>query len=368
MATTPLLSSFLVEILVSLDDASCPVADQQQILPGLHKLTFTTSAGSDVDLTKLSIPPLFKPGGPMVREDTLILEPGTIPTTLDSTPEERQAGLTWIDTAYAAFKKGLQAHNTESSSNMKWPTTPEALTKPLHPHQLEACGRISHAQQSGKAGFLLADDTGLGKTMVAIAIIAQNPGPRPNLIVAPASLCSTWKDAVADFVSPRTLSCHLYRGPESSRQLTTKQLKEVNIIIVSYDTLRSQKSARDKFLKNLAHERYDPVECPVNRPASHFRLPKCPLLEIGYERVFYDEAHTFCNRASPTHRACFQVSSMARFRVAITATVVRNGFDDLWPYVSILRFEPFNRPAIFNSVCQLLDPSFIHSVSMLCES
>lgn len=137
------------------------MADEQQILPSLYKLTLTTSARLDVDSTKLSMPPLFKQNGPKLPEHQLIPEPGSISTILESSAEELQAGLTWIDTAYGAFTKGLQAHNIEFSSNMKWPMTPRVHTKPLRPHQLEACGRISHAQQTADAGFLLADETGL---------------------------------------------------------------------------------------------------------------------------------------------------------------------------------------------------------------
>ena len=78
----------------------------------------------------------------------------------------------------------------------------------LHPHQLDAAARLRaliHAQ----GGALLADDVGLGKTYVALALARAARRP---LVVAPASLRDMWRRAMhtadvrADFVSFEALS------------------------------------------------------------------------------------------------------------------------------------------------------------------
>jgi superfamily II DNA or RNA helicase len=63
----------------------------------------------------------------------------------------------------------------------------------LRPHQREAVARIVRILERERVA-LLADDVGLGKTYVAIAVAATARAP---LIVAPAALRDMWRDALA---------------------------------------------------------------------------------------------------------------------------------------------------------------------------
>jgi superfamily II DNA or RNA helicase len=63
----------------------------------------------------------------------------------------------------------------------------------LEPHQCQALDRV-HAAIDEHGGALLADDVGLGKTYVALAVAATAHKP---LVVAPASLRAMWVDASA---------------------------------------------------------------------------------------------------------------------------------------------------------------------------
>lgn len=306
----------------------------------------------DFDIVGKRAPDLLRviPGGEASQR--LILEPGIVDAGVEQSDEEVDNTDIWKQTAFEAFQRGLQAPSVDFSSHLCWTSTPDTITTPLRPHQLEACGRISSAEREKNPGYILADGMGLGKTLVALSVIAQDPGKSPNLIVAPASVISTWTDAFHDFVARDKLKCHVYSGPTSSKQLTMKQLSELNIIIVSYDTLRNQKTFRDQFLSNISLQRHYCDRDTVRYHPNHFKLPQCPLLDLQYSRVFYDEAHTFRNPKSLTYRACFHVAHKATFRVAMTATLVQNGFNDLWPYFSVLRIQPFNKHDLFTSVCQ----------------
>lgn len=62
----------------------------------------------------------------------------------------------------------------------------------LRPHQQSAVDRVRHAI-SQYGGALLADEVGLGKTFVAIALIRD---ARHALVVAPAALRDIWRDAL----------------------------------------------------------------------------------------------------------------------------------------------------------------------------
>jgi superfamily II DNA or RNA helicase len=86
----------------------------------------------------------------------------------------------------------------------------------LHPHQLAAATRIRAAlRQDG--GALLADETGLGKTYVALAIVAHTHHP---LIVTPANLKPMWRDALR--------RADLHATIQSTESLSTTQHPATN--------------------------------------------------------------------------------------------------------------------------------------------
>src|SRR5688500_10367612 len=61
----------------------------------------------------------------------------------------------------------------------------------LQPHQLDAARRIDAAMREF-GGALLADETGLGKTYVALRVASACTAP---LVVAPAGLRDMWRQA-----------------------------------------------------------------------------------------------------------------------------------------------------------------------------
>lgn len=63
----------------------------------------------------------------------------------------------------------------------------------LRPHQKSAVNRVRHVIAEF-GGALLADEVGLGKTFVAVALVRES---RRALVVAPAALRSMWSDALA---------------------------------------------------------------------------------------------------------------------------------------------------------------------------
>src|SRR5688572_18992838 len=90
-----------------------------------------------------------------------------------------------------------------------WPTAFGDVT--LHAHQREALARITRMLDEHR-GALLADDVGLGKTFVALAVAREARSP---VVVAPAAIRDQWLDAAGRaavavrFVSVERLS----RGP-----------------------------------------------------------------------------------------------------------------------------------------------------------
>jgi hypothetical protein len=105
-----------------------------------------------------------------------------------------------------------------------WPATFGDVT--LHPHQRDALARITRMLDEYR-GALLADDVGLGKTFVALAVAREARSP---VVVAPAAIRDQWLDAArraavaVRFESVERLS----RGPAPSGEADLVILDEAH--------------------------------------------------------------------------------------------------------------------------------------------
>jgi superfamily II DNA or RNA helicase len=98
------------------------------------------------------------------------------------------------------------------------PVTLGAVT--LRAHQRDALRRLRASVES-VGGALLADEPGLGKTFVALALAREHP---PAIVVAPAALRAMWRSAAAEaaldisFISMEALSRHELRPDACARR------------------------------------------------------------------------------------------------------------------------------------------------------
>ena len=140
----------------------------------------------------------------------------------------------------------------------------------LQPHQRAAVARIAAAMREF-GGALLADETGLGKTFVALSIARDADRP---LVVAPAALREMWRQA-ADSAG-------------------------VAVGFVSAESLSRSRAA------------------PVRDP----------------DLVIVDESHHFRNPATARYRALTALTARARV-LLLSATPVHNSADDLTTLLSL---------------------------------
>ncbi|KAH8879084.1 hypothetical protein GQ53DRAFT_54265 [Thozetella sp. PMI_491] len=96
-------------------------------------------------------------------------------------------------------------------------------------------------------GGILADDMGLGKTITTLALIAScldslgisdgEVREKATLIVAPKSVIPEWERQIKSHAASNQLTYHFYQN--SPRSFNSVEFRSSNIILVTYDTLRS---------------------------------------------------------------------------------------------------------------------------------
>lgn len=142
-------------------------------------------------------------------------------------------------------------------------------------------------------GGILADEVGLGKTLMSIELIKQNPKPN-TLILAPKSLTIQWKREFEKFAPELSVEV-----TENDDFIFNKQSEATHVVIASHSRLNS-KSVSD--------------------------FKKISYCKVPWDRVIIDEAHVLKNRTSKMHKACLCIQSNIRW--ALTATPVMNKMDD----------------------------------------
>lgn len=177
-------------------------------------------------------------------------------------------------------------------------------------------------------GGILADDMGLGKTLSMLALIcssldlhaksadlSENQNCRRTLIIAPKSTIHSWEAQASRHVHEGQLRVGRYHGP--GREELAKDLLEVEVVITTYETLRSDFTTRNS----------------------------SPIYSCQWLRVVLDEAHHVRNRFRQTFFSVCQLK--ARYRWCLTGTPVHNSLDDYGALLSFVRVYPFRAKSQF---------------------
>ena len=116
----------------------------------------------------------------------------------------------------------------------------------------------------GVPGGFLCDEMGLGKTILMIGTIVLNPW-KQTLVVMPRALIQQWAGALKKFAN---IDAFIYHGAKA-KKATEADLNESRVIITTYGMISVRKRKR--------------------------QLIHCPLWDIEWDRVIYDEAHHMRN-------------------------------------------------------------------------
>jgi SNF2 family DNA or RNA helicase len=179
-----------------------------------------------------------------------------------------------------------------SDGPIEWPSA-------LFAYQLDAVRALV-----SRDAILLADDTGLGKTIETIAalrVLALQRRIQLALVVVPSGVVRQWRRELANWAPELHVST--VQGPATERAWQWQASAHVNL--VSYDTLREDAGNR-----------------------SHWVLPN-----RSWDVVVLDEAQRIKNRGADISRICKRLGRRRAW--ALTATPLENNLDEL---ASILEF------------------------------
>jgi len=164
------------------------------------------------------------------------------------------------------------------------PSTPTAPLTP-RPHQVHAMGLIAASVKARRAGFLLADDVGLGKTLTTWEAVRAMPRVKTVLIVCPLSVVPHWR---------RTIEAQGDGG--------------LQIVVLNYERLgklfeiepAKRKKVRSK--KGLA------------------KAAKAPAFDV----VIWDESHKCKNPTAARTKFAIKLNAKAGFVLWLSATAGQN--------------------------------------------
>lgn len=191
-------------------------------------------------------------------------------------------------------------------------------------------------------GGLLCDDMGLGKTVQMIALIVKNKAKKEDLeilddiekeeealegdvplrkfkgtlVICPVGLTTQWVQEIKRF-APH-LKPHLFHG--TNRTKSYKDLMEYDVVVSSYETVRSE----------------------------HIAQAKSPIFAGYWHRVVLDEAHNIKNKKAKSTIACYHVRSMRRW--CLTGTPIQNSVDELQSLLAFLKVSKFSDESGWKSV------------------
>ena len=192
----------------------------------------------------------------------------------------------YIPKEVTAFLNGLKTYK-----NKKYPLNNQ-LTNILRDYQKEGFSWLYNLAYY-KAGGILADDMGLGKSLQIIALLSSFKTNLPSLIVSPSSLTYNWYNEFNKW--HQNANVVLITGNGMNREKLIRSIEKNQIIITSYDYLK-----RDiELYKNLKF---------------HFMI--------------IDEAQNIKNFMTKNAESVKSISAITKF--AVTGTPLENTLADLW--------------------------------------
>ncbi|XP_006891719.1 PREDICTED: E3 ubiquitin-protein ligase SHPRH [Elephantulus edwardii] len=164
-------------------------------------------------------------------------------------------------------------------------------------------------------------------------LVAMEPvSTRATLIISPSSICHQWVDEINRHVKSSSLRVLVYQGVKKDGFLQPHFLAEQDIVIITYDVLRSELNYVDIPHSNSEDGRR------LRNQKRYMAIPS-PLVAVEWWRICLDEAQMV---ECPTVKAAEMAQRLTGInRWCISGTPVQRGLEDLFGLVVFLGVEPY---------------------------
>lgn len=202
---------------------------------------------------------------------------------------------------------------------------PKSISRQLKPFQLEGLAWMREMEKKTEwKGGLLGDEMGLGKTIQAVSLIMSDwPAKKPSLVLVPPVALMQWMTEIESYTDG-TLRTFVFHGTNSkTKNLTVKDIKSYDVIIMSYNTLESLYRKQEKGFK-----RKDGLYKETS-----------VIHQTEFHRAILDEAHSIKTRTTMTAKACFALKTT--YRWCLSGTPLQNRIGEFFSLVRFLNIQPF---------------------------
>ncbi|KAB5545687.1 SNF2 family N-terminal domain-containing protein [Coniochaeta sp. 2T2.1] len=202
---------------------------------------------------------------------------------------------------------------------------PKTITRQLKPFQLEGLAWMIAMEKTKWKGGLLGDEMGLGKTIQAVSLIMSDwPAKQPSLVLAPPVALMQWMSEIQSYTDG-TLKTLLVHGTNAkSKNMTVKDIKKYDVIIMSYNSLESMYRKQEKGFKR----------------GEGLYKEQSVIHQTQFHRVILDEAHSIKTRTTMTAKACFALK--VDYRWCLSGTPLQNRIGEFFSLIRFLNVQPFS--------------------------
>ena len=201
---------------------------------------------------------------------------------------------------------------------------PASISRRLKEFQLEGLDWMIRQEQTKYKGGLLGDEMGMGKTIQAVSLIMSDyPAKDPTLVLVPPVALMQWQNEIGEYTDGKLKVLIVHGSNSKSKNLTVKDYKKFDVIIVSYNTLES---LYRKEMKGWAR-------------GENIVKEKSPLHAIHFHRLILDEAHCIKTRTTGVAKACFALKGT--YKWCLSGTPVQNRIGEFFSLLRFLEVRPF---------------------------
>ncbi|XP_053317035.1 E3 ubiquitin-protein ligase SHPRH [Spea bombifrons] len=164
-------------------------------------------------------------------------------------------------------------------------------------------------------------------------LVAMKPvSTGATLIISPSSICHQWVDEINRHVRSSSLRVMVYQGVKKHGFLQPQMLAEQDVVITTYDVLRSELNYVD-----IPHSNSEDGRRFRNQ--KRYMAVPSPLVAVEWWRICLDEAQMVeCTTAKAAEMA-LRLSGINRW--CVSGTPVQRGLEDLFGLVLFLGVDPY---------------------------